>query len=524
MGFGTTLGWSEKTLDNTTILQAGTLNNAKKIIQASSNILEIENILKDESLSFGLIIDTPDYTLAIGDRVQGYTIYYSQKTGEVFTNPQDIENLDEQSALEMATAGYVLGNGTLDQDTKQLQAGELVFIDKTTKTPTIKTHRHYCYKPKPIISEKTEEQWKTELGTVVNSIMQRAIASCGDRPICVPLSGGLDSRLILAKLHEHGVKNLYTFSYGMKGNFEAEMAKKVAGMLGVKWFMVPSNPKSLRTLYKSSERKAYETDAHGLSRVPSYVEFEALKDLKEKELIPEDTIIINGQSGDYITGGHIPACLFENDNPSEDDMYRYILDKHFSLWKNLKTPEIEAKIKAHIAELLLPNDPELSAKDNLIRQYESFEWQERQCKMVVNGQKAYDFFGYDWRLPLWDKELMDFYENMPWHLKYKQNLFKSYLKEYNYKGVFEFGSAEPKVWKPSQYWILCAGRMIGLLKSKDAKDDFYKKMYYYGDQYCQYALFDKTLFDSHYKDLRNMMSLAVLDYMKAHNILLPDFD
>lgn len=522
MGFDTTLGWLEKTLDKTTILQAGTLTHVDKIIQASSDIHRIENMLKDEPLSFGLIIKTPQYSLAIGDRVQGYTIYYNSKTGEIFTRIEAIENLDEQSALELATAGYVLGDKTLNGNIKQLQAGELVTIDKTKDTPIIKTHRYYSYQPKPAASEKTEEQWKAGLGTVIDTIMQRAIASCGERPICVPLSGGLDSRLILAKLHEHGVKSLHTFSYGMKGNFEAEMAEKMAAQIGVKWFMVPSNPKSLKTLYESGERKDYEARVHGLSRMPSYVEFEALKTLKEKNLIPQNSVIINGQSGDFISGGHIPACLFEHDNPSEDAMYRYILDKHFSLWKNLKTPEIEAKIKAHIAELLLPNDLKLSAKDNLIRQYESFEWQERQCKMVVNGQKAYDFFGYDWRLPLWDKELMDFYETMPWHLKYQQNLFKSYLKDYNYKDVFAFGSAEPKVWKPSQYWILCLGRVIGLLKSKEAKDDFYKKMYYYGDQYCQYALFDKALFDNNYKSLRNMMSLAVLDFMKTHDIPFPD--
>ena len=40
--------------------------------------------------------------------------------------------------------------------------------------------------------------------------------------------------------------------------------------------------------------------------------------------------------------------------------------------------------------------------------YEKWEYEERQIKYVVNGQKTYDFWGVDWFLPLWDSEFVKF--------------------------------------------------------------------------------------------------------------------
>ena len=46
-----------------------------------------------------------------------------------------------------------------------------------------------------------------------------------------------------------------------------------------------------------------------LSCLPSLREFFVLNEIKEKEIIPQDAVIINGQSGDFITGGHTNVVL-----------------------------------------------------------------------------------------------------------------------------------------------------------------------------------------------------------------------
>ena len=95
------------------------------------------------------------------------------------------------------------------------------------------------------------------------------------------------------------------------------------------------------------------------------------------------------------------------------------------------------------------------------------------------------------------------------------------MQDWNYKGLFDEMSAEPEPWITNKNRIIWTARLMGLLKGHDAKSDYYKKMAYYNDSHWQYALFGKDLYDKHYKNLRNMISLSVLQYLQEHNIDSP---
>ena len=43
-----------------------------------------------------------------------------------------------------------------------------------------------------------------------------------------------------------------------------------------------------------------------------------------------------------------------------------------------------------------------------LKVYEILEYENRQCKYVINGQRLYEYFKYEWRLPLWDNLYLDF--------------------------------------------------------------------------------------------------------------------
>ncbi len=56
----------------------------------------------------------------------------------------------------------------------------------------------------------------------------------------------------------------------------------------------------------------------------------AIDYLKSKKIIDRNSIIINGQTGDFITGGHIPKSLIGN-KIKKDILFKEIIKKHYSL-------------------------------------------------------------------------------------------------------------------------------------------------------------------------------------------------
>ena len=45
----------------------------------------------------------------------------------------------------------------------------------------------------------------------------------------------------------------------------------------------------------------------------------------------------------------------------------------------------------------------------------------------MNSVRVYEFFGYDWWLPLWDGEFVEFWQNVPLSLRYKRLWYNQYV-------------------------------------------------------------------------------------------------
>ena len=111
--------------------------------------------------------------------------------------------------------------------------------------------------------------------------------------------------------------------------------------LGYKWRFVELTHSTIRDDYNSNLHEEYHRYSNTFASVPVEHEYSAIRLLKESGWIPDDAIIVNGMSGDYLTGSHIPA-IFHNSEVYADERERKgkiltsIIDKHYSLWENLK--------------------------------------------------------------------------------------------------------------------------------------------------------------------------------------------
>ena len=68
-------------------------------------------------------------------------------------------------------------------------------------------------------------------------------------------------------------------------------------------------------------------------------------------------------------------------------------------------------------------------KANPFSLFSFFEWQERQSKFLINSVRSYEFYGFDWWLPLWDAEFMEFWREVPLLLRQGKGWYASYVAE-----------------------------------------------------------------------------------------------
>lgn len=76
---------------------------------------------------------------------------------------------------------------------------------------------------------------------------------------------------------------------------------------------------------------------------------------------------------------------------------------------------------------------------------EFWEWQERQANYMVNSVRVYEYWGYEWRIPLWDMELVQFWKSVPAHLRADRKLYNTYVDRYQDLPVS--GANSPKLRK-----------------------------------------------------------------------------
>jgi asparagine synthase (glutamine-hydrolysing) len=481
---------------------------------------DLQNYIQRLGIGWAFIAASPGWVIAAVDSVRSYPIFYTLIANQlkVSNSARQLQGIltnrsfDSVAVTEFRMSGYVTGANTLSKAIHQLQAGELLATEGPDCIPTV--IRYYRYLPKP---EATQDPntWVDELAETTENIFRRMIESANGRQFLVPLSGGLDSRLIVCMLRHLGYKNVRTFSYGPPGNYEAKIARYVAEKVGYPWEFVPTTHSAFRSYFWSQARCDYWGYADGLCAIPNMQDIYPLQLMRDRGLL-DNVIVVNGQSGDFISGGHIPESLLGG--ADRDILLRAITDKHFSLRKSLKTPENIASIVRRVRCSLQEMEEEVGGELHPVTLYESWEWQERQCKYVIAGQRIYDWLGLDWSLPLWDTDYLRFWSRVPYELKLHQQLYKKYLNSKNYCGIFR--DFNPVVWRWPGVSIaaLPVAQMAGLMGGRPAKDRFYAYARYIGHYGPCYAPWGLRNFLAEAMDVRNALPFHIDTWVKENAI------
>ena len=469
-------------------------------------ISKIKKITDRMTGNFSVVVETDSWLLGLVDRISGYRLFYrNDQNGCILSNSprrlmseeQKLLTPDPDSITEIKMAGYLTGNKTMDKNTFQMCAGEVLICNKKTSSYAVNSYFKFYSQN---IRSQSNGALIEELDGITDAVIKRNIEDANGKTIWVPLSGGLDSRLIVCKLKQLGYDNIRTYSYGMVGNFDALRAKKVASVLGVRWDFLPTSPAESRKFFLSRERKEYWDFADGLSVVPNLHGMFALKSLINLGRMKPDDVVINGQSGDFITGQHIP--IIGKHEASNNLLLDRILEKHYSLRKKLFLSSNSLNLMKGRIEESLENYKDVNNYQDLAKSYEYWEWKERQAKRVVNGQCNYDYFGLNWELPLWDLEYLQFWENLPLKQKVGRSLFVEYLNKMNFYGLFDDYQPFMSRWPKKRIYIQFIGNVLSKTFGKNVSNKYYRRLDWYSQYQYIYALTGRDKYERHWDDYK----------------------
>lgn len=386
---------------------------------------------------FAVVAIADRQIVAAVDRVRSVPLFYGMANGTFYLSDDaewvrdqvgDID-MDPIGREEFKLAGYVTGPDTLFPHVKQIQAGEMLCIDQAESyEPVLTRYRYYRFAhTEP--TDWNEGKLKAELDEVLEATARRLIDYANGRQIIIPLSGGYDSRLLAIALKKYGYPNILSFTYGVSRNREAEYSRIVAQALDLPWVFVEYTKEKWLAAWGSDDRRRYQQKASGYASLAHLQDWLAVRELENAGAVEEGAVFAPGHTADFVAGGHIPICLAQFEAGTRNRVAKEILRAHYSL-----APFNRISRRPHCFWLKRIDQAagggvmfDIWEAADL---YERWEWQERQAKFIVNAVQVYEFYGYNWWLPYWDAEFVEFWGRVPlslrlgrrWYIQYVQGM------------------------------------------------------------------------------------------------------
>lgn len=379
----------------------------------------LRGLLSDANGIFAVVINKPDFKAVAIDGSRIYPLFYSQ--GEHFSvcdNPDLLLNknshLDTHSVDEYLCSGAVFAGKTLVEGIMQVKPFHfIVFRDGEAKEFE---YWNYCTKA----GEEKDCSFE-QLDFKFESAFRRMLESAKDRQIVVPLSGGLDSRLIVCMLKRLGYENVVCYTVGRPENSELIVAREVAEKLGYRHYFIDNTSAEFVSTdyYSDPEFQRYCHFVGSLGNFLWVFEYFAVKWLTQNNIVEKNAVFVPGHSADFIAGSHLIKALV-TPRSSVGYLTSAIMNDSFEYGR--RSSYVRNEIKSYFEA---NSRRGISAHTN----YLSFIMQNRLAHQINNSARLYEFFGHEVRMPFWDVELLDLFKALPYKRLENCSLYVEYVSK-----------------------------------------------------------------------------------------------
>lgn len=393
--------------------------------------------LKEFNGSFiAAIYDSPRNILTLVNDRNGIIKHYYYHDGHHFCFAPKInllvkfgvkKSLRKEAIIDFFLFGYLLGDKTFFEKIHQLPPASILEFS----ADTVKITKYWDYVYDEEYNSRSKEDIIDDLGVLWQRAVQRRIPK--DDTIIIPLSGGLDSRAILAAALKCTPKNnIITCTFGEPGSYDFEIGGLVAKKAGINNIPLGVDKENFMEQYSSSM-----DDVEAMIDVTPYFAIQSYNMIEKY-----GCKIYSGYFGDRIMGTHISKNLLKN---------KLIFQKNYNEANDIifKTHTL---YKIDIVQKLF--NANFKYCDNYLHSFENstnelktipiqdmanycaiWDFKQRQQKYTMNAVFRFRE-RYRYCCPFLDNDLFDFMLKISPNLRldkklYKQMLIKKYPELFN---------------------------------------------------------------------------------------------
>lgn len=368
--------------------------------------------------NWGAIIIKDDEALLLCDQARSIPLLYLQNESGwdvasdvnalIAAHPE--LRLNKDAAAEFRHFGYVLGSDTLLENVFSARYGTITKLTKlgeVTQTPLIETIRAASGTELAEIEKLSTEEFLELFHEELLKAFQFTLNEAKGRQLLIPLSGGADSRLLLAVLKELNAPNVLCFTYGQPGSVEAKISESVAQGLGFDWILVELKPTEMAAKWREAEGflKATWTG----QALPHIQDWYALTQLQQHPQVEAGAIVLPGHT--IVGNEHDEWCAEPERTFTKRDVVKLYIDHHGILQGNPKdaaTFYTVNKLSHLLRDYWTGKTPE-----NRLETMVALNVSERQAKYISNSVRAYEYFGFDWAFPMYERGVWEAWINAP---------------------------------------------------------------------------------------------------------------
>lgn len=331
---------------NNTSIVIDELNESKSTQRSVNTVFDLVRILyqsnklqsflkKLDGNFLGVILDRSKRKVIVFNDRNGLKPFYFFDQGSRISISTDVSSIikDRRISYELdklgldcfLKLGYLVGSRTLIKNVNLGKPAVIYEIDRLAQKSTV--FRYWSFRQ--IQSNTLSFNDAVEqLYSVVKSAVQNRVR--GEERLCISLSGGLDSRLLLAESMNHIDKDkIFCYTFGNPKSRDIDYASKVAGVAGIEHRKYNFAD---RTWLSQRLKSVFKTD--GMLDIRHLHGVEFLQDISEGA-----DVNLNGYLGDVIAGGGFVHKPSRNVNVRRVQIKRYYGE--FSKYAEIDDPYVD---------------------------------------------------------------------------------------------------------------------------------------------------------------------------------------